>query len=151
MPEHSAEYVVGFTGTRDGMTADQAGTVMAILDDHKIVEAHHGDCVGADADFDGLCRRQGVLVIVHPPSESKLRAYCESAVKMFEQPYLTRNRAIVDVCDLLIATPKDKAYRPNGRPSGTWYTIQYARSKGKKVVIVWPDGSTQIDGSDDGR
>jgi predicted Rossmann fold nucleotide-binding protein DprA/Smf involved in DNA uptake len=27
--------------------------------------------------------------------------------------------------------------------SGTWYTIRYALRRGKRVIIVWPDGRTE--------
>jgi len=29
--------------------------------------------------------------------------------------------------------------------SGTWSTIRYARKKGKKVLIIWPDGSSIVE------
>ena len=52
--------------------------------------------------------------------------------------YHERNRNIVDATDILVATPKENKgdiYR-----GGTWYTINYAVSKGKPVYIIWPDG-----------
>lgn len=140
--------IYGFTGTREGMTEDQKATVMALLDDPAVVEVHHGDCVGADNDFDAIARRQRVGRVIHPPSDNRLRAYCTSEIApMPEKPYLDRNRDIVDACTALIATPKE--YTPQGK-GGTWYTVGYARLQGKKVVIVWPDGSTLIDGSEGG-
>jgi hypothetical protein len=139
----SAECVAGFTGTREGMTVDQAVTVEGLLSDWNVVEVHHGDCVGADADFDRIARQKGAVVIVHPPEDPKLRAYCTTAVEYPERPYLARNRDIVDCSELLIATPKETTGATKG---GTWYTVKYARKQGRGVVIVWPDGSTLIDG-----
>ena len=142
-PNVNADTVVGFTGTREGMTDAQKATVLEALGHYRAVEVHHGDCVGADADFDKLARQHGAVVIVHPPEDPRLRAYCTTAVVYPERPYLDRNRDIVDVSELLIATPKEDGERYKG---GTWYTIHYARKAGRGVLVVWPDGSTLIDG-----
>ena len=32
-----------------------------------IAVAHHGDCLGADAEFHELCRETGLKIHVHPP------------------------------------------------------------------------------------
>lgn len=136
--------ILGFTGTREGMTEAQKTTVQALLADPSVVEVHHGDCLGADNDLDALARRQRVGRVIHPPSDPKLRAWCCSEIALMpEKPYLDRNRDIVDACDTLIATPKEST--PQGR-GGTWYTVGYARLQGKRLVIIWPDGSTQSDG-----
>lgn len=42
-----------------------------------------------------------------------------------------RNRALVDMCDILIAVF-------DGQSGGTKYTVDYAQKKGKKVVIIEP-------------
>jgi hypothetical protein len=39
----------------------------------------------------------------------------------------------------MIATPKGFTEEARG---GTWFTIRYARSKNKPLIIVYPDGST---------
>lgn len=143
-PARPADYVVGFTGTRTGMTPDQIGTVQAILDDHAIVEVHHGDCVGADADFHRQAQAWGIPVVIHPPNNPTHRAWCKGKKVMDEKPYLDRNRDIVNAADMVIATPKERTLQGRG---GTWFTIGYARLQGKKLVIVWPDGTTLIDGS----
>jgi len=144
--DQAVRTIVGFTGTREGMTEAQKATVLKILRHYGAVEAHHGDCVGADADFDKLARQVDAVVIVHPPEDSRLRAYCETAVVYPERPYLDRNRDIADLCELLIATPKESSHKHKG---GTWYTINYARSQNRGVIIVWPSGSTHTDGGDD--
>jgi hypothetical protein len=134
---------VGFTGTRKGMTDAQKATVAELMD-LMVYEArcagiefevHHGDCVGADGDFHDICHGQ-VPVVIHPPKDPKLRAWCDGDV-LPEKPYLERNRDIVDVCDVLIATPAEDTPQHSG---GTWYTILYARRIKKRNVVVWPDG-----------
>jgi hypothetical protein len=127
---------VGFTGTRHGMTPDQRGTVAFQMTLMDVSEVHHGDCVGADAEFHDLCH--GVWpVIIHPPLDPKLRAWCDGDV-LPEKPYLDRNRDIVEACDVLIATPQSLT---EGK-GGTWYTINRAVDAGKEVRVIGPDGQT---------
>jgi predicted Rossmann fold nucleotide-binding protein DprA/Smf involved in DNA uptake len=64
---------------------------------------------------------------------------CDDTTGTFDPP-LVRNRIIVDGCDVLLAAPSG-AERDNPR-SGTWMTVRYARKRRKRIVIVWPDGTT---------
>lgn len=153
----TARTVVGFTGTRHGMTTAQVLTVKHLIGtDYSIVEVHHGDCVGADADCHQIAMSEGANLVVHPPVDNRLRAFCDKAFEakakecgvtvevLDPKPYHDRNRDIVDACDYLIATPQEVTPQDKG---GTWGTIGYARAKGKRNIIVYPDGSTLIDGS----
>lgn len=45
-----------------------------------------------------------------------------------------RDRELVNRCDVLAAVFDEK----NVKKGGTYYTVQYARSKGKKVIIIPP-------------
>jgi hypothetical protein len=45
---------------------------------------------------------------------------------------------MTDACDVLIACPCDADEQNHG---GTWYTVSYARKKGKRIIIVWPNGT----------
>jgi hypothetical protein len=128
----------GFTGTREGTSDDQRYALRLWFDRNRPKQLHHGACVGADADMvtiaAGLC-----LIVAHPPEEEAyLSAYAAglSDRRMLPLPYLVRNRAIVDACQLLIACPKGE----EEQRSGTWSTVRYAREKGKPVVIIWPTG-----------
>lgn len=109
-------------------------------------ELHHGDCVGADEQMHKLFDREGKRIVIHPPTDAKLRAWCEAnglamqraVVRSLDpQPYLTRNRAIVNACTVLLAAPRGNY---GERVSGTWATVRYARSIAKPLVIVRPDG-----------
>lgn len=130
---------VGFTGTRSGMTAAQKETVA-----RKLVEwsrLHHGDCVGADADAHAIAEAAGLEIVIHPPVDGKLRAYCRARVVAAPKTYLARNRDIVNATDGLIATPRLMVREDRG---GTWYTIDYAVKVGKPAWIVWPDGTVTV-------
>jgi hypothetical protein len=129
--------IVGFTGTRKGMTARQRREVWEVL--LAAHEAHHGDCVGADADFHDLCQRQGTPVVLHPPTNRTLRAFCEGAAREEpEAPYLVRDRHIVTVCHLLLAAPAEAIEPPPARGQGTWSTVRYARKVGRDVRVLAP-------------
>lgn len=137
---------VGFTGTRYGMTDAQKAAVASLLERVAPRWCHHGDCLGADADFHYLAKRAGAAVMIHPPSDPKLRARLVGDDIAEEKPYLDRNRDIVNASTILVATPKEST--PQGK-GGTWFTIGYARLQGKRVTIVWPDGTTLIDGPEE--
>ena len=58
------------------------------------------------------------------------------------KPYLKRNHDIVAAgVDGLIAAPKDFVQPASLRGQGTWTTIGYARKAGRRIWIVWPDGT----------
>jgi hypothetical protein len=129
---------VGFTGTRHGMTDAQKATVYRLLRERESTWVHHGDCIGADDQFHDLAKTAGHKVMLHPPEKRDLRAFRLGDDVAFEKPYLDRNRDIVNASAVLIAAPAEDEEQPKG---GTWYTIRYARQRGCKVIIVWPDGS----------
>jgi len=132
---------VGFTGTRHGMTDAKKATLWNILSGLQVDEFHHGDCVGADdeaAKITSVC--QGDCVIVcHPPLVESLRAFNKQHHQIRQsKTYLLRNCDIVNETDVLIAAPCDAKKKQTG---GTWATIRYARTQGKRVIILWPDGT----------
>jgi hypothetical protein len=139
---------IGFTGTREGMTARQWRQLAHWIEEaawpgSEIKEAHHGACVGADSEFvlavmDKVC----CPIHAHPSNIDAMtdrRALDVSEVRNNPLPPLDRNRNIVDAVDVLLAGPKG----PEELRSGTWSTVRYARKQGKRVVIFWPDGTTE--------
>lgn len=129
---------VGFSGTQEGMTLPQLHNVDELLGDNLTTQwAHHGDCIGADADFHKLSRLNGLFVKGHPPIKEIKRAWCEFDEVALPKDYIERNHDIVDAVDWVIFTPKE--FREQLR-SGTWATIRYARRMWRDGFIVWPDG-----------
>lgn len=146
---------IGFTGTSRGMTQAQKDCVKNELETFLIactpedleptedivgdLYFHHGDCVGADEQSHDLAVENVYHIVIHPPTENKHRAWCDSEYMTMHEPkeYLERNRDIVDASEFMIATPAtyDEVLR-----SGTWSTIRYARKTGKPLVIFLPDG-----------
>lgn len=137
---------VGFTGSREGMTEAQLrafrkGAAELFTDPSNAF--HHGCCVGADEQAAVAVRAHhtpAVSIIGHPPSHYAQLSETACAVNDENhdpRPYLDRNRDIVDASDVLMACPKG----PEEQRSGTWATVRYGRRKGKRIVIVWPDGT----------
>lgn len=141
---------VGFTGTRNAPTLEQASALCALLAEAKPVDVHHGDCRGADSMFDTLCQIGHIIGRnIHPPDIDTHRAYrtdveCDGVAPFVfpPAPYLERNRRIVDLTGVLWAVP---ATAREERRSGTWATVRYARSLDRPIVIIEPDGNTRTE------
>ncbi len=136
-----SEIIIGVTGTRKGQAATQLINASAILRQYRKQGAlwmHHGDCVGSDDEMAQTWRAIGGKLHGHPPSDPKLRAFLRSDAEERERNYLDRNRDIVDTATVVIATPREMTEQARG---GTWSTIRYARMRGKRLLIVLPDGS----------
>jgi len=132
----------GFTGTRSGMTDEQKNKLIILLTDkinnNNCLEFHHGDCIGADKDFHDIISnldnfKQNIKIIIHPPINNKLRAYCNSSNIRIPTTYLQRNKNIINETDILIGCPYSNKEQVR---SGTWSTIRYAKKQNKKVIIL---------------
>jgi hypothetical protein len=132
----------GFTGTRHGMTPAQKATLRSLLTSgEQPSEFHQGDCVGADDEATEIAYELGIRIICHPPIDATDRAQNDHFHVLKEpKTHFARNRDIVNETDHLLATPFDSKPLTHG---GTWYTIDYAKKKGKPVTIIWPDGTTR--------
>lgn len=135
---------IGFTGTRSGMTPSQKLSVIEIMrllveaagrdfSDRSKLVVHHGDCVGADADFHAIARAAGAWIVIHPPIDNGLRAFCEGDEFLPPLTHFARNRAIVAASSALIATPYEQERQERG---GTWYTYDRAILAGQTVALV---------------
>ena len=144
---------LGFSGTRQGMTAYQQAQLRAILwhlayegtfppfvgsevlIEGRVADLHHGDCVGSDVEAHDLASEFRIPCHIHPPDNPKLRAYCTGDVHYKPLGYRERNEAIVRACTVLIAAPRSLNEQER---SGTWMTIRFARTDGKPVIVLAP-------------
>lgn len=94
----------------------------------------HGDCVGVDEECHRIAQRLGYYIEIHPPTNPKLRAFCDGDEMMPPKPYLERNRNIVNNSDTMLIVP-EKAEQDAPR-SGTWYTYRYALEVGKPTTLI---------------
>lgn len=130
---------IGFTGTQRGMTQHQKDMVEIILTFHKcsggIDEAHHGDCIGADDQFNTIAGDYYIRRVAHPSNIDGKRAWGTYEVVLPAKSPLNRNHDIVDAVDIMIATPKEHTEILR---SGTWSTIRYCRKVGRIVHVIYP-------------
>jgi hypothetical protein len=141
---------VGFTGTREGMTDLQRDALSAWLTRQgRVCEFHHGAALGADEQAvralltlaESFEHIRAAAIHAHPadvPQQGSAAAFILSHKRHKVRKPLSRNADILDACDVLIAAPKGK--REELR-SGTWATIRGARKLGRRLVIIWPDGT----------
>lgn len=138
---------IGFSGTRKGMTDRQSEAVNVLLEylinHHNATEVHHGDCIGSDEQFHNMSAERLLKITIHPPNNSKFRAFCNSKNIEEELNYLERNRNIIKKSNILIATPDGGSLGTH--KSGTWYTIEYAINENIPTIILFPDGSRTLE------
>lgn len=130
---------IGFSGTRFGMSQIQKDILFRILADHQGF-FHHGDCIGADAEAHDVASAMANFTIhVHPPIDSKLRAFKQGHVNHPPKQYWARNADIVDQCHYLIACPLNASQQTGG----TWNTIKYAMRPNinRRFTIITYDGT----------
>lgn len=140
-----ANKIVGFTGSRRGMTDMQYSRVASILRELKPTHTIDGMCVGSDAEFAEIARNLNIRTMGYPgysksnPNDMQYRDTEDRAREIDSKPYLDRNRDIVDDSDIIIAAPKNDDFKSK---SGTNYTIRYAIEQGVELHIVLPEGQT---------
>ena len=139
---------LGFTGTQSGMTVQQITTICNYVAEFVPVDAHMGDCIGADHQFhdiinefnnrvepDDMC-----VMVGHIPIYDSKRAFCLYDEVREPKPYLDRNHDIVNESDLLIVAPKETSEQLR---SGTWATYRYAKKHNKHIIVVYPNGDIE--------
>jgi hypothetical protein len=122
--------IVGFTGTREGMSDSQKRQLAYILSVLKHADLHvcrdtlfiDGDCPdGADREARAMAVSAGYQTDPHPPKEWTAKEL------------LARDRVIAGKCHVMIAAPRTDKEEIR---SGTWATVRYTREAGKPVVML---------------
>lgn len=132
---------VGITGTRNGLSLEQARYALREIPWDSLDALHSGDCIGVDEQLHDLAISKNVTSIGHPPIKNDVRAFCEFDLEHEPRGYFPRNRDIVNSSNILYGFPPTEDDPGNG---GTWYTINYSMKKGKKTIIVRPSGKVTI-------
>lgn len=145
----------GFTGTRKGMTKDQARQFMLFImsNGDSVRTFHHGDAVGADAQAHELMK-QVLPLVKRYGYPSNIFSQCAHSQDFYwydsPKPPLERNDLIIKACQVLVACPGEEQ---EVLRSGTWSTIRKAM-KSRLVVICYPSGRVQMNeefGQDQGK
>lgn len=147
---------VGFSGTQDGMTDEQALMFEQAVMVFQPVTFHHGVCEGADEEAHFIVRRilPNCKIIGHPGVRNNGQVWKRSKKAQADldeclpsKPFLDRNEDIIKAVNFLVATPKEK--EPQQR-SGTWSTIRRAQwNKTWAILLVHRDGTMEIEYADD--
>jgi len=129
-------FVVGFTGTRRGMSLLQKQSttdfIMELLSGNIDVMCLHGDCIGADDEFNDICKIIGIRRYCRPSNLTQ-RAYTDAVQIASSEHPLIRNKKIVDDSNHMLAAPFEMEEQRRG---GTWSTIRYARKQGKDLNLL---------------
>lgn len=130
--------IIGFTGTQMGMSQSQKERLESLLKVFRPTFVVHGGCIGADSEFHLICRKlvdPRPAITVYPSNiQSKHGVWPGADFVAHEDTPLSRNRTIVNVATLLIATP---AQNEEILRSGTWATIRYAKKHNVPVIILY--------------
>jgi len=141
--------MVGFTGTRNGLLHPQHRKLVDVVSKLTLTAFVHGGCRGADTLAHYAVRESfpDIPIFILPTNHDSgsvvtMPMYPGKNIVLQPRKALDRNRIIVRVVCGLIATPR---LMKEELRSGTWYTIRQARKRGVPVLIVWPDGSAEIE------
>lgn len=136
---------IGFTGSRKVPTLMQGNALRMLLETLDIKaysEFHHGDCVGSDTVAHLFAEGLNYKIFIHPPYNDKHRSWCKNYFQIHKtKDYQDRNKDIVNMTEILIATPEthEEVVR-----SGTWATIRYAIKQSHPVFIIGIDGLIEM-------
>lgn len=135
------DFSIGFTGTREDPSREQVRILTETLNSlyEDGCNFHHACCTGADTIASIIANTVGYICIGHPPINTVFKSsYYIANEERSPKDYIERNRDIVNETSVLIAVPK---YKVATRKSGTHYTVSYAASIGKGVVVIEPNGN----------
>lgn len=144
--------IIGFTGTREGLTNQQLGWLVTTFEtgkqDGTLAEVHHGGCVGADAAVHAQAIELEIPIHVWPPINPKYLAVETLAPHPLVtvhrgMQYLDRDRQIVGATYGLVALPKHNEQPERMLWGGTWYTVDFAERMNKPVIICYPKGRVE--------
>jgi hypothetical protein len=116
---------IAIVGSRKRSSAADRAGVEALVDSLKISDKIvSGGCRGVDSWAIYRAIKRGMSTLIFLPKINNSMKYSDMVLGYYE-----RNRKVVDNADIVYAFPVDEV------EGGTGYTIKYARSKGKKVII----------------
>lgn len=138
---------LSFTGTSRPVSSHQLQSLRQLFRHFNTlsprVELHHGDCINADAEAHAIAEQLQWRIVIHPPSNPKKRAYCQSPYIRPPGEYMARNRDIVNEgSTALVACPLGLQEELR---SGTWAAVRYGRKCRRPIYFVWPTGKVTIE------
>lgn len=110
---------IAIVGNREGWTYREIKDILTKYDITNSDTIVSGGARGVDAFAETYAKEVGCNIKIFLPDSRQ----------SIPERYFNRNRLIVDYSDIIIAFDKKKEH------SGTKYTIEYARTKGKCVFL----------------
>lgn len=135
--------ILGFTGTQSGRTPEQIKAWDKIFNNNIFMEVEsviHGMCHGVDTEINEFYLKNTDVQIIGYPGTHEQSISMKVHKQQPIQPFLSRNKNIVENCDWLIAFPK---LMYEELRSGTWATIRYARKQNRQHLIIYPNGKLE--------
>ena len=106
------------TGSRTGDFTYKIEEFLLSLVGKENIEIIHGGAPGVDSITETKCKGIGIPTTIIRPVRPDINTY-----------YLHRNAEMIGMCDEVVAFW-------DGQSRGTKFTIDYARARNKKVIIV---------------
>lgn len=138
---------VGFTGTRRGMNDYQRINLrrfFSLLERNYNTKCHHGNCIGADEEFNRIALTFGFWTIAHRPDNPTLESRIQSCEVRDPLPYLVRNKVIVRSSQVMVIAPLEMEEQQRG---GTWSTYRYTKELNVPYLLLLPEPSEEPDES----
>lgn len=138
---------ITFTGTRKGMTPEQRATLVKLLNDYRPEVLLNGAARGSDQEcLEVLVKMKLPIRVEVFPASIETRDEARTILKSYGPPVswhpifspMHRNKLMVEVSDLVIATPVGDTEESQG---GTWGTIRLAAKYRVRTVVIWPSGA----------
>lgn len=149
--------VIGITGTKQGLTTPQKNVLREILakanKGKKGCELHHCDGAGADTEVHEMAVSEGLVgsIVIYPPTNTGLRAFsdtinCPAGINIPvtvkpEKDYIERNKEFIEAIQLLVVLPKASDEQAQSK---TWIMFKSAKRANKKIILILPDGKTEV-------
>jgi hypothetical protein len=131
--------IIGFTGTRKGMTPRQQAALNAEIMAYPDAVWIHGGALGADSELDRALTLLGRPTEIYPAERRPWTGNSRPGLTVHSSlPPLKRNRIIARLCDRLVACPAEDTPQTRG---GTWYTVRRAYDRRKSILLILPDGT----------
>jgi hypothetical protein len=139
---------LGFTGRKEGITESQIIMITNFVRIINFASAIHGDCVGADACFHDIVRKEKprpkAYIEKYPSLHTDYQANKEADFINEPMKALVRDKIMANKSNIMLATPPTEQEILR---SGTWATVRYARASPtiRKVIIIAPNGNFVVE------
>lgn len=128
---------IGFAGTHMPLTLDQRRSILSIfraaLSTVPLVQFHHCDRAGAEAEAHEIAMDVGLHVVTHPHSKALYSAGTVGHENRPAWPSLRATEDMVNESHLILTAPRIPGDVIN------WAAVSFAKAKRKAHICIAPD------------